>query len=190
MRKFGSRTDIQQYDQISKGERLVTVSQSKQSEVLTLLQNPTTGNSLVLEDGAMVDPITGERFEIRNGIPVTLRKDDVLGNNRKQQIAYDWFSYAYDLMYRLDLWNLQQWLDELAEIMAIKSGDRVLETSVGTGQQVRNLVQHGIDGHFFGNDISYGMLNKCRRKQKSGTSMSDSFRETRRRSRSRVNCSM
>lgn len=137
--------------------------QTKQREILTLLRNPTTGNSLAFEDDAMVDPITEERFEIRNGIPVILRKDDVFGNNRKQQIAYDWFSYAYDLMYALPLSSLQQWLDELAEIIMIESGDRVLETSVGTGQQFRNFARCGVDGHFFGNDISYGMLNKCQK---------------------------
>ena len=142
--------------------KLPTV-QTKQREILSLLRNPTTGKSLVLEDGAMVDPITGESFEIRNGIPVILRKDDVFGNNRKQQIAYNWFSYAYDLMYALPLPNLQQWLDELAEIMMVESGDRVLETSVGTGQQFRNFAQRGVEAHFFGNDISYGMLNKCRK---------------------------
>lgn len=141
----------------------MTVSRSKQSELLTMLRNPTTGNPLVLEDGVMVDSITGERFQIRNGIPVILRKDDVFGNNRKQQLAYDWFSYAYDLMYALPLSDLKQWLDELAEIMTVESGDRVLETSVGTGQQFRNLARHGKDGHFFGNDISFGMLNKCRK---------------------------
>ncbi|RQG99579.1 methyltransferase domain-containing protein [Natrarchaeobius oligotrophus] len=137
--------------------------QTKQREILTLLRNPTTGNSLILEDDVMIDPITEERFEIRNGIPVILRKDDVFGNNRKQQIGYDWFSYAYDLMYALPLSRLQQWLDELAEIITIESGDRVLETAVGTGQQFRNLARHGMDGHFFGNDISYGMLNKCQK---------------------------
>jgi len=54
-------------------------------------------------------------------------------------------------------------LDEIAETMEIESGDRVLETSVGTGQQFRNLKHHGMDGHFFGNDISYGMLRKCQK---------------------------
>ena len=137
--------------------------QTNQREILSLLRNPTTGNSLVFEDGMMIDPITAERFELRNGIPVILRKDDVFGNNRKQQTAYDWFSYLYDLMYTLPLSNLQQWLDELAEIITIESDDRVLETSVGTGQQFKNFTRRGVNGNFFGNDISYGMLNKCRK---------------------------
>ena len=137
--------------------------QTKQREILSLLRNPTTGNSLAFEDDVMIDPSTEEQFGIRNGIPVILRKDDVFGNNRKQQIAYDWFSYAYDVMYALPLSSLQQWLDELAELILIESGDRVLETSVGTGQQFRNFSRRGVEADFFGNDISYGMLNKCRK---------------------------
>lgn len=63
--------------------------QTKQREIHSLLWNPTTGNSLVFEDGVMVDPTTEERFEVRDGIPVILRKGDVFGNSRKQQAAYD-----------------------------------------------------------------------------------------------------
>lgn len=144
----------------------MSTTRAKQTEVLTLLRNPATGNSLVLEDGAMVDPATDERFEIRNGIPVILREDDVFGKNRTQQRGYDWLSYIYDLMYGLNLGSVRQWLDEIAEILDVEPGDRVLETSVGTGQQFRNLKRHGVDGHFFGNDISYGMLDKCQKNVK------------------------
>ncbi len=37
---------------------------------------------------------------------------------------------------------------------------------MGTGQQLLNLKNHGVEGHFFGNDISYGMLRKCRKNLK------------------------
>ena len=53
---------------------------------------------------------------------------------------------------------------ELAQIMEIEEDDLVLETSVGTGNQVKNLLDHGKAGQFVGLDISYGMLKKCQRK--------------------------
>ncbi len=136
---------------------------SKQKELLSLLCNPHTGNPLKLEKGHLKDTVTRESFLIREGIPVILRKEDVFGWNRKQQKGYDWGSYFYDLLYTFNLLNLKQWLSEIAGIMEVKSGDYCLETSVGTGQQLLNLKKHGGDGHFFGNDISYGMLRKCKK---------------------------
>ncbi len=134
---------------------------SKQVEILELLRNPDTGNNLFPENGALVDRETGECFLVREGIPVILRKDDVFGWNRKSQRGYDLGSFLYDLLYRFNLMNLKKWLAEIAEIMEAKSGDYILETSVGTGQQLLNLKNQGVEGHFFGNDISFGMLKKC-----------------------------
>ena len=36
---------------------------TKQRETLSLLRNPATGNSPILEDDVMTDPITEEQFE-------------------------------------------------------------------------------------------------------------------------------
>ncbi len=138
-------------------------TRSRQEELLGLLRNPNTGNPLVAQEGALADPCTGEVFRVRNGIPVILREDDVFGWNRKQQKGYDWLSPVYDLLYRFNLWNLRQCLAEIAALLEVESGDRVLETSIGTGQQVRNLAQNGVEGQFFGNDITYGMLRRCQK---------------------------
>jgi len=137
------------------------VNKQKQVEILELLRNPDTGNALVQKNEFLVDPEAGESFPVREEIPVILRKDDVFGWNRKSQRGYDLGSYLYDLLYRFNLLNLNKWLAEIAEIIEAKTGDYILETSVGTGQQLRNLKSYGVDGHFFGNDISFGMLKKC-----------------------------
>jgi len=134
---------------------------SKAKEMLSLLRNPDTRNPLVRKNGSLEDRDTGESFLVREGIPVILRRDDVFGWNRKQQKGYDWGSHLYDLIYKFNL--SRRWLSEIAGIMEVNSDDYVLETSVGTGQQLLNLKNHGIDAHFFGNDISYGMLRKCRK---------------------------
>ncbi len=109
-----------------------------------MLRNPDTGNPLVSENGFLKDSVSGERFLLRDGIPVILRKEDVFGWNRKQQKGYDWGSYLYDLLYKFNL--SKRWLSEIAGIMEVSSGDYILETSVGTGQQLLNLKNHGVDG--------------------------------------------
>ncbi len=139
---------------------------SKQSELHHLLQNPATGNPLIPEDGRLRDRGTGASFRIRNGIPVILLPKDIFGWNKKQQRSYDCGSYLYDLIYRFHRAKANQWLQQIADLMRVQSGDYVLETSVGTGQQIRNLQQHGINAHFFGNDISFGMLRQCQKNMK------------------------
>lgn len=134
-------------------------AKSRLSKMLPLLRNPNTGSLLRIDNGFLKDKVTGESFIIRDGIPVILRKEDVFGWNRKQQKGYDLGSYVYDLLYKFKV--AKRWLSEIFSIMELKSGDYILETSVGTGQQLLNMKNSGIDGHFFGNDISYGMLRKC-----------------------------
>lgn len=139
---------------------------SRQEELLSLLRNPATGELLDYEDDRLIDRVSAEQFTIRDGIPVILRSDDVAGWNRTAQRGYDWLSLVYDFMYRFNIGNIGKWLNEIAAIIEIRPGDRVLETSVGTGQQFRNLHNHGVDARFYGNDISFGMLRRCRKNQR------------------------
>ncbi|RQD85144.1 MAG: methyltransferase domain-containing protein [Methanocalculus sp. MSAO_Arc2] len=138
---------------------------SRQEEIISLLRNPSSGEALDAEDGVLIDSVSGEQFTIRDGIPVILRPDDIYGWNRTAQRGYDWLSLVYDFIYRFNLGNIQTWLNEIATIIEIHPKDRVLETSVGTGQQFRNLHNHGVEGRFYGNDISFGMLRRCRKNQ-------------------------
>lgn len=138
--------------------------QSRLEELLPLLRNPDSGNALEAHNGALKDSLTGECFTIREGIPVILRRDDVFGWNRKQQKGYDWGSFAYDLLYKFAI--ARRWLAEISEIMEVGADDCVLETSIGTGQQLLNLQKNGFRGRYFGNDISFGMLRKCQKNLK------------------------
>lgn len=138
-----------------------------QRAVREMLRNPNTGNDLVEADGEMIDAETDERFPIEEGIPVVLRDEDIVGLNRTYQKRYDWLCYVYDLVARVnttfDLWDVPETFEQIADSMAITGDDRVLETSIGTGLQVKNLHDHGTDANFFGNDLSFGMLRKCRK---------------------------
>jgi len=133
--------------------------------LLPLLINPYTANALKMDSDTLVDEITGEKYYIKNNIPVLYREDEVKGLNRLYQKRYDWLVYVYDFM-MLTLSSLiggKEAFRSIAEIIEVNSGERVLETSVGTGIEIKNLVDHGKNADYYGMDISYGMLKKCRR---------------------------
>ena len=130
---------------------------------LQFLRNPYTGNSVVQDDDILADSRTGEKFPIRDGIPVLLRDEDVVGVNRRMQWTFDVQSHVYDLSRAKILSGLEAGRSEYSEQLDVKSGDRVLESCVGTGLQLRNLRENGKEADYFGVDISYGMLKKCRK---------------------------
>ncbi len=135
------------------------------NELLPLLINPYSGNDLKKENNILVDVITGEKFAIKNNIPVLLREEEITGLNRLYQKRYDWLVYIYDFM-MLTLSPLvggKEAFQGIAEIIEINSDDRVLETSVGTGIEIKNLIDHNKQADYYGLDISYGMLKKCHR---------------------------
>jgi ubiquinone/menaquinone biosynthesis C-methylase UbiE len=144
--------------------------------VVSLLCDPATHESLELREEAsaggaaqpvLVNPKSGQRFPIREGIPVFLNEGEVSGLNRKYQKMYDWMAPGYDLVAKLyaffkrtDLRGMRWgYLEELE----IKGGDQVLEVSVGTGTNIP-LLPPNIE--FYGLDISWGMLKKCRQNLK------------------------
>ncbi|ACB84333.1 class I SAM-dependent methyltransferase [Natranaerobius thermophilus] len=134
---------------------------------LSLLINPSTGNELKKEGQKLIDTKTGEQFTISDAIPIMLKDDQVIGQNHKYQKIYDWLSYFYDtltLIYAKVYGSAYDVAAELAQIIEIEENDLVLETSVGTGNQVKNLLDHGKTGQFVGLDISYGMLKRCQSK--------------------------
>ena len=133
------------------------------SATIVLLSAPGTDDPLELRAGALVDPKTGCRYALRDGIPLFC--ESVTGQNRKYQQMYDRIARGYDigdLLGRFYVWlrrakNPRVTL--VAELELPPSG-RVLEVSVGTGL---NLLQMPPTVEAFGLDLSWGMLAKCRR---------------------------
>jgi len=140
--------------------------------VVSLLCDPATHESLEVQvefdrKGAqqplLANPKSGRRFPIREGIPVFLNEAEVSGLNRKYQKMYDWMAPGYDLAAKLYAYfkrtDLRQMRSGYLDELEIRGGDQVLEVSVGTGINVL-LLPPNID--FYGLDISWGMLEKCR----------------------------
>lgn len=134
-------------------------------ETLSILRSPVTGNCLQFnsEQTALVDVVTGQRFPIEAGIPRFLSEEVVTGSNLKYQQMYDGFAARYDLSQRFIYFFMgseARVRRTMLKGLDVKDGDRVLEVSVGTGGNFRVLPQ---SCHFYGLDISLGMLSECRR---------------------------
>jgi ubiquinone/menaquinone biosynthesis C-methylase UbiE len=116
------------------------------------------------EDDHLLNPASGQRFPIREGIPVFLEQADVSGSNGKYQRLYDGFAPFYDfatwLYARWKGTNVETRLREYLDELEVKPTDRVLEVSVGTG---RNLPFLTPGARLYGLDLSWGMLQRCAR---------------------------
>src|ERR1700752_2626287 len=128
--------------------------------VLSLLCDPDTRYGLEMAGGNLRNTATGRIYPIREGIPLFV--STVTGPNLKYQTLYDRIAPGYDLAERLYHWFTRKpnyRLDFISEL-ELKPKARVLETSVGTGANLRFLPR---DIDFYGVDISWGMLKKCQR---------------------------
>jgi ubiquinone/menaquinone biosynthesis C-methylase UbiE len=143
---------------------------------IPLLCDPITHEPLRLDvepgpDGSthevLVSVRSGQRFLIRDGIPLFLRDSDVTGQNKKYQELYNRMAPLYDLMMRsyafLRSGGEGKRRGEYLRELEIEAGDRVLEVSIGTGGNLRYLPRMA---RYFGLDISGGMLKRCQRNLK------------------------
>lgn len=132
---------------------------------VALLRSPYTGDSLhvVNEDGheALVSE-KGERFPVRNGLPVFLGPNKLTGLNQKYNRLYEIIGGFYDdtqkVACALHGVSPDQYFCDYLRLLEIKPGDSVLETSVGTGLNFKYLPR-GV--RLFGLDLSPEMLTNC-----------------------------
>lgn len=107
----------------------------------------------------------GLKFPIREGIPVFVEPHQITGINTRFRGIYDRWAPFYDLLSRVGLYILGISEVDLRKAfiasLEIKSGDRVLSTSVGTGSDLPFLPP-GCD--YYGLDLSPEMLAICERK--------------------------
>ncbi len=145
-------------------------------ETVSLLCSPGTHEPLrlvsVQASGGMVQEElvcehSGERFPIRDGIPLLLHESSLSGSNLRYQRFYNRSAGLYDaairLVAKLGGWGEERFRREYLRELEVQDGGRVLEVSVGTGANIPLLPART---SLFGLDISWGMLQKCRRNLK------------------------
>lgn len=132
---------------------------------VALLQSPLTGNPLhVITEHRreVLAATTGERFPIRNGIPVFLTPHDLTGDNGKYNHLYETIGGFYDDTQRFFSAfrgiELDSYFLNYMSLLDVKPGDSVLETSVGTGLNFKYLPR-GVK--LSGLDLSAEMLANC-----------------------------
>jgi ubiquinone/menaquinone biosynthesis C-methylase UbiE len=130
------------------------------SEVLCQLCDPDTRYEFELDGSTLRNTATGRVYPIRDGIPLFV--STLSGTNLKYQALYDRIAPGYDIaesLVRL-FKRIPDPRPEFIGELEIGPGARVLEVGVGTGANLRYLPG---DIDFYGIDISWGMLRKCRK---------------------------
>jgi ubiquinone/menaquinone biosynthesis C-methylase UbiE len=133
------------------------------SEVLSLLCDPDTRYSFELDGNTLRNTATGRVYPVRDGIPLFV--STLTGPNLKYQGMYDRIAPGYDLaefLYRF-FTRKPDFRPEFLRELEIPPHGRVLEVSVGTGANLPYLPK---DIEFYGVDLSWGMLRKCRKNLK------------------------
>lgn len=112
----------------------------------------------------LVSEPSGERYTLRDGIPLLLDQDALVGTNLRYQGSYNRAARFYDpalrLAARLVGGNERRFRWEYLQELGVQAGQRVLEVSVGTGANLRYLPAGAT---CFGLDISWGMLARCQK---------------------------
>jgi ubiquinone/menaquinone biosynthesis C-methylase UbiE len=112
----------------------------------------------------LMNPRSGKRYPVREGIPAFVDLEDLTGRNRQFRKLYDRVAIFYDVQSHiyafLSRQNLRRLRSSFLAEIEVRPGDRVLEVSVGTGLNLP-LLPEGIE--FYGLDLSWGMLRKCQR---------------------------
>lgn len=133
------------------------------SEVLSLLCDPDTRYAFELEENSLRNTATGRVYPIREGIPLFI--STLSGPNLRYQTMYDRIAPGYDLaewLYHF-VTRRPSYRHEYLSELEISPGARVLEVAVGTGANLRYLPR---DIDYYGIDLSWGMLRKCRKNLK------------------------
>jgi ubiquinone/menaquinone biosynthesis C-methylase UbiE/uncharacterized protein YbaR (Trm112 family) len=145
-------------------------------ETVSLLCKPGTHEQLRLasepapdgsEQEVLVGVHTGERFPIRDGIPLLLDESKVSGFNLQYQGFYNRVAGGYDgamkFIAYLTSGGEEHFRRESLRELEIRDGDRVLEVSIGTGANLHYLP---VKAAYVGLDLSWGMLKRCQRNLK------------------------
>lgn len=127
--------------------------------------HPRTGEALRFENNCLIGVESGERFDVRNGIFAFLKAGDVRGKNERYQKLYDKFAPFYNFISNVVCffwrdYSTTKWLNHYLDTLKIQAENSILEVSIGTGINLKFLPK---GTHYYGLDVSSGMLRQCRK---------------------------
>lgn len=135
--------------------------------LLQILCDPKTHEPLEMKGDSLISHSTGQTYPIISSIPVLLPEEELHGDNLEFQRLYDRLAPVYNLSNKiyffLKFGGEKNYRNQFLKELEIVPGDKVLEISVGTGDNFPYLPRK-ID--LYGLDISFGMLKACRRNLK------------------------
>ena len=144
-----------------------TTSWASKADAIELLESPATHEPLHFQRdrrSELLVSASGERFPILKGIPQFVDAEALSGQNKKYNHLYQAIGGFYDDTQRV--WCALKGIDQYAYLrsylgkLELKAGDRVLETSVGTGLNWKFLPE-AKRLKLFGLDLSAEMLSRC-----------------------------
>jgi ubiquinone/menaquinone biosynthesis C-methylase UbiE len=138
----------------------------RREDTMRILRSPASYEQLHVEKdgrGEVLASTSGERFRIRDGIAEVVRPEDLMGLNGRYNRLYETIGGTYDDVQRvacaLEGIDREEYVRSYLEPLEVKAGDRVLETSIGTGLNLKYLPRSGV--HYVGLDLSRSMLAAC-----------------------------
>jgi ubiquinone/menaquinone biosynthesis C-methylase UbiE/uncharacterized protein YbaR (Trm112 family) len=151
----------------------VAKERSMEPDSLALLCDPDSHEALEFQPDALVNTRSGKRYPLRDGIPDFAAV--VSGDNKKYEELYDRIAFLYDLSEALYRWlkHRQHFRKVFLDELEVRPGLRILEVSVGTGA---NVPYFPLEAAYFGLDLSWGMLRKCRRNLRKWKRVAELFR--------------
>lgn len=127
-----------------------------------ILRDPETYEILELTSSGAVNPANGQVYPWQHGFFAFLKEADTEGSNKKYLEMYNKIARFYRLSnkayFALKFRGERNYRRQFLAALELRDGDRVLETSVGSGDNFPYIAQKV---QLFGLDISSGMLKQA-----------------------------
>jgi ubiquinone/menaquinone biosynthesis C-methylase UbiE/uncharacterized protein YbaR (Trm112 family) len=115
-----------------------------------------------------------QEYPVEEGIPRFIKSEKLVGLNKEFEKSYNKISYIYDSHFTKAYLKKHFWSSsgeekarkEVVERLEINRYSRVLETAIGSGDNIPCFSENARKGGVYGLDISIGMLKQCLRNLK------------------------
>ena len=125
-----------------------------------------------IEEGTLSCRTCNSVFPVKEGLPIFIKSEEISFFNKNLEKFYNRLAPLYSISIKIlagiFMGGEKELRQQLLDRLEIKSGCNVLETSVGTGDNLPFLKDFLLKEkvEFFGLDLSHGQLKKCKKNLK------------------------